>query len=66
MAAARAAVGTDAPQDRLDVATTLLFRDLPAQDTFDEVGLGEDGAMLFPLTGNIQLFKDWELIRRLL
>ena len=44
----------------------VLFGDVPAQDVFDNQGLGIDGAMLFSKTGTAQLFKDRCLMRRLL
>ena len=38
----------------------------PGEKAFDQVGLGEDGAMLFSATKNFQLLKNRELMRRLL
>ena len=44
----------------------VLFHDLPALAAFDDIGFGEGGAMIFSKTGERQLFKDREFLRRFL
>lgn len=55
----------EVPAD-LEPVSPVQFRDLPPPADFDDVGLGEGGAMIFSKTGGHQLFKDREFIRRFL
>ena len=42
------------------------FEDVLAEGPFDDKGFGADGAMVFPSVGGAQLFKDRQLLRRVL
>ena len=49
-----------------DEITALHFEDLQTEGEFDKVGLGAEGALLYPLTRGQQVFYDRVLLRKLL